>query len=141
MKIKVKELTTKRMLITKLTLTEAEQEPSSQSKLKYAMQKWNKLYVLAMEPIDEKRKDVNIDFASEDEKKNIITEADGRYKYSKENAKKLEVAYKDIDNTEIDFEPYLFTDEERISQFESFLVEELRGFFFPSLPTTINEEA
>lgn len=134
----IKELNEKQNLMVHLPLTDAEKESGSQSKLKYAMQAWSKRVVKCIESLNEEKVAAQREHAAEDEKdKTIITNANGAFKYTKEGDKKLREALKVIDNKNVKLDPYLFTDEERILTFDPFLVEELRGFFFPAL---INEK-
>ena len=53
----------------------------------------------------------------------------GNPQFSKENRKKHEKRVKEILAEEVEFESYIYTGD--ISKFDEFVVEELRGFFFP----------
>lgn len=91
-----------------------EKTNSEETKLHYALKRVGERIVSALKPINKrislKSADINIDFASEDEKGNLLTK-DGQYSYTKENTKKRNQAISDlqdeIDSTEIVIEPYI----------------------------------
>lgn len=132
--ITYKLLKEKEQLIGLLPLTQEEQAQNSQSKLKHAMMRWGKSIKSIYENMQELQGKASLEFASEDEKtKCLLTDNEGRFQYTKENEQLKRNKLKDIDLTEVNIEPYLFTDEERINTFDPFIVEELRGIFFPLL--------
>ena len=150
MEITYKDLEDKLNVYYSLVGTPEQLATATTTKLAYAIQKNAKLSKPIFTELQEKIQDLRLDNAAEytpdskkpEEKLIRKTEykdkegnAQFRYEYTKEGEKALSNAMKELVNTKIDFEPYVYSDEEVISRFDEFLVEDLRGVFFP-LKTT-----
>ena len=136
MKITYKEFRYKTKLKQSL-LNDEEAAPGVQSKIKYALQKSDKLSQDWISPINDKMMEIGKKYATLIPLKSnpsIMVFANGEkgeFLYTPENQKLLDAEMKTLDEIELEFEPYIFSDEERISQVDDFIAEELRGFFFP----------
>lgn len=129
-KITYKDLIEKRNIILSLA-TEAEVK-SGKSKLVYAMRRWEKSIKSILSAVNDKFDEINLKHAEEDKVSRVVlTDAQGRFQYTKENETLKRQEFKLAENTEYEFEPYLFTDEKRIAEFDEFAVEELKGIFLP----------
>lgn len=140
MKIRYEELKEKRNTLIHLISNE---ENSGMSKLKYAILKWDKE---ASKQLANVQKEYASEFAEKKEyieifnaieKDGILLKKDNEYQYSKENyltlSKEISKLKNEIENKlsqhEIEFEPYLLTDQETIDKLDIFLQEELKGIF------------
>lgn len=60
--------------------------------------------------VQNKAKDLQIDYASVDDKGNLLTNSRGGYEYTKDNKKALDKAIEELSETEFEFEPYFVTE-------------------------------
>lgn len=139
LKLSYKELFEKVELLNAL-IPAGEENEKNQSKLKYAIQKMSRKIKPVVDEYNEKINDINVDCASVDKNDNILKETVAvgsgtieKFKYTKENEKKRSEKVSDLMKTKVEFEPYYFSDETKIATLDEFLVEELRGFFFPQV--------
>jgi hypothetical protein len=117
-------------------------DETQMSKLKYFILKWNKdvesklskVHSLYLKKYENKKEELEIFYASEDEKGFLIIK-DDKCVYTKDNSIKLksklnalkEELDTELQNEIIDFEPQLFEDTEQI--FDEYITEELKGIF------------
>lgn len=137
MKLSREELIYKSNLVNTL-LTKEDLESTTQSKLKYAVQKHNVKIKSIIEKHNSEIEEINIRLASEDEKGNLVVSEKGQYSYTKANEQKRRNEIKDLASKTEDFEPYLFLDKDKIDTFDPFIKEELAGFFF-DIPSGLEE--
>lgn len=112
--------------------TEETEKPDS--KLKYAFQRLSKKIKPVLDNVQEKFNDsateLQAEIAAADGKTMVLAyDEKGNPQFSKENRKKHEKRVKEILAEEVEFESYIYTGD--LSKFDEFVVEELRGFFFP----------
>jgi len=146
-KITPKQLQEKSALVYGLIKTEDDLSAAKTSKLQYAVQKFNKLSNAAQAKVNEKIEDIRIDNAAEDDKGIIIMkeykdsrgETQFKKEYTKEGEKKLNSDFKNLMETEITFDTYIFSNESVIATFDEFVVEELRGVFFPEIKAELSK--
>lgn len=137
MKVKTtyQEFLEKSNLVKTVLITNAEEaKPGVKSKLKYAIQRFDKLTRMVYEEIQEKTTDINRKFAAEKpDTHHILFDEKGGYVYTKKAIEERDKELKSLNRETATFETYLFEDETRIQEFDEFIVEELRGFFFPTI--------
>jgi hypothetical protein len=105
------------------------EKSETQTKLKYAVQKFAKSVEKVFADYNEKVSDINILHASEDEKGNLIMNG-GIYTYTKAAQKERLAELNKLGNEHLfDFNPYILTDEETIKKIDPFIAEELKGVF------------
>ena len=128
MKIKRADLFYKSNIVN--SLISKEEMENKESKLKYAIQRFNKNVEKIAIKNKEESEEIMVNLASEDEKGNLITNEKGHYSYSKSNEVEKRKKLKQLEDKEDDFEPYFFKDKEQIAKFDLFVQEELKGVFF-----------
>lgn len=81
------------------------------TKFRYALERMEKRAVKAHEPAAEKLADLNIEYAATDgEGGPVLTEPDGRFRYTKEGIRKRNAAQKELLAAEVEIEPYIATE-------------------------------
>ena len=83
------------------------------NKLTYALQKFVKANMKFIDAYKERESDLNIEYASVDEKKNLIKNATG-FVFTKEMQRSLNAAIKELNNAEIEVEIFEFVKPEDI---------------------------
>jgi len=89
------------VLTQNIKLNLGNQETKAQKKLLKIYEKLKPYLDEYQSQIDE----IRLDFASVDEKGNVIVDDKGNYKYSKEELKKFNKAFKELENKEFDYKP------------------------------------
>lgn len=135
MTITIKELNEKIILINTIDL-------SINDKLTYIVNKFKSRILRAtkdtIDIFNESLEDVRIDLCDKDEKGLIVLDNNGHRQFKNpENLKSLSIRTREFskvyESTNIDFEPYIFTDSKsdiRVQNLDLFLIEELTGFIF-----------
>lgn len=99
-------------------ISKAEEEGKANTKLIYALKR------IAGDPVTQKKgtlhkvirkgqiksRDLQIDYASVDDRGNLIKDDKGQYSYTKENKKALDLALENLTNDNMEFEPYIATE-------------------------------
>lgn len=106
----IKQLVNAREVIQKYINFENGKWDKSTSKINYAVFKFDNGVALH-NIIKEKVEDIDIEYCSIDDKGNIMYNEKGNKLFTKENLRLKLKALKDIDNIEIDFEPYFISKE------------------------------
>lgn len=89
------------------------------TKWTYALERMEKRLTPQIEAYQEAAADLQIEHAATDEKGAIMTEPDGRFRYTKEGLLARNKAQKKLMNQTVEFEPYYATDlPENLSQIE-----------------------
>jgi hypothetical protein len=117
------------MLILSL-LTAEEAKKGSQSKMLYAVKRWNEKKEDFDKLVAEEATEINMRLASTDQNGLLQRETDGAYKFSLENEIQRTKELKELYERKFPFNPYLFTsDPERVAKFGLYEREELAGIF------------
>lgn len=125
----IKQLVTARSTIEKYLTVENGKWDKNSSKINYAVFKFDKDIPLRS-IIEEKAEDIEIEYCSVNDKGNIIYDEKGKKLFTKENLRLKLKALKDIDNIEIDFEPYFISKENYENVItDSDDLDDLRGIF------------
>lgn len=129
MQITYKEIVEKQKLIASL-LTPEELQRGAQSKLLYAVKRWEKSAKKILDQVQDAFDAINLEFAEEHkETKVLLTDQYGKLQFTREKEALKRAKLRKAEEHAYEFEPYLFTDEERIKDFDEFSVEELKGIF------------
>ena len=101
------------VLTQNIKLNLGNQETKAQKKLLKIYEKLKPYLDEYQSQIDE----IRLDFASVDEKGNVIVDDKGNYKYSKEELKKFNKAFKELENKEFDYKPIEVINKEGLSPY------------------------
>lgn len=125
----IKQLVTARNVIQKYLTVENGKWDKNGSKINYATFKFDKDVPLRS-IIEEKAEDIEIEYCSVNDKGNIIHDDKGKKLFTKENLRLKLKAFKEIDNIEIDFEPYYISKENHENVItDSDDLDDLKGIF------------
>ena len=103
---------------------------NKENKLTYALRKFSKNHATLIDNYTSKVKDLEIDYASIDEKKNLIVVGTG-FAYTKENQKLFNDAVRKLNVELVEVEPFLVKEVDVPKEVPITLLEAFEGFVVP----------